>query len=322
MSNTTGNSGLIIRTEVYSEELKRRLMDQLYAQRFVDWIDFPDGTTLTIPSIGGASTQTITEGVPVTYSAIDKGEWQLTITNYEGSATSITNKLRQDSKWGADLEASFVAEQHRALMERLETETYKAFGPNAASGGGQTAAATNAINGASHRWVASGANETISPIDFAKATYALTKAKVPLNGLIAIVDPSVAYALETATNLVSVSNNPMWEGVIASGALSGDGMRFTKNVYGFDVYVSQYLDDCNETIGGLTTAAGKQNVFFAAGGNGDLAPLKGAWRQMPKVDGEYNKDLQQEEYVTTARWGIKTYRPENVVCVLSDTDQV
>jgi hypothetical protein len=297
-------------------------MDNLYAKRHVDWIDFPDGTTLTKPSIGGISTQTVTEDVPVTYAAIDKGEWQLTITNYEGAATYITNKLRQDSKWGADLEASFVDEMHRSLMERVETEVYKAFGPNAASGGGQTASVTNAINGASHRWVASGSNETISPADFAKAAYALTKAKVPLSGLIAVVDPSVAYALETATNLVNVSNNPRWEGVIANGGFSDDGMRFLHNVYGFDVYVSQYLDDCNETIGGLTTAAGKQNVFFAAGGNGDLAPLKGAWRQMPKVDGEYNKDLQREEYVTTARWGIKTYRPENVVCVLSDTDQV
>ena len=322
MGNTTGNSDLIIRTEVYSDELKERLLDELYAQRFVDWVDFPDGTTLTIPSIGGASTQTITEDVPVTYSGIDKGEWQLTITNYEGSATYITNKLRQDSRWGQELEASFIREQHRALMERVETEVHKAFGPNATSGGGQTSGATNAINGASHRFIGTGANETISPADFAKAAYALTMAKVPHAGLVAIVHPSVAFAIETATNIVNVSNNPMWEGVIQTGLVSANGMRFIKNVYGFDVWCSQYVDTANETIGGLTTGAGVQNVFFAAGSAGDISPLKGAWRQMPKVDGEYNKDLQREEYVTTARWAVKTYRPENVVCVLTDTDQV
>ena len=43
---------------------------------------------------------------------------------------------------------------------------------------------------------------------------------------------------------------------------------------------------------------------------------------MPEVDGEYNKDLQREEYLTTARYDVALYRPENLVCVLSDTDQV
>jgi hypothetical protein len=45
-------------------------------------------------------------------------------------------------------------------------------------------------------------------------------------------------------------------------------------------------------------------------------------RQAPKVDSEYNKDLQREEYVTTARYGFKLFRPENMVVVLGNTDQV
>jgi hypothetical protein len=71
----------------------------------------------------------------------------------------------------------------------------------------------------------------------------------------------------------------------------------------------------------VTTAAGKANIFMSAA-SGDLLPFMGAMRQMPKVDGEYNKDRQREEYVTTARYGLKVYRPENLVCVLTDTDQV
>jgi hypothetical protein len=39
---------------------------------------------------------------------------------------------------------------------------------------------------------------------------------------------------------------------------------------------------------------------------------------MPNVDTEFNKDLQQDEFVTTCRYGIKIYRPENLVTVLSD----
>jgi hypothetical protein len=58
------------------------------------------------------------------------------------------------------------------------------------------------------------------------------------------------------------------------------------------------------------------NLFFSA--SQDVLPFMGAWRQMPKVDGEYNKDRQREEFVTTARYGLKIYRPENLVTVLAN----
>jgi hypothetical protein len=135
---------------------------------------------------------------------------------------------------------------------------------------------------------------------------------------VAIVDPSVEYALNTITNLANISNNPHWEGVIAEGIATG--MRFVKNVYGFDVYVSNNLADANETISGVTTAAGKANMFFSA--ESDVLPFIGAWRQLPQVESERNKDHQRDEFVISARYGVKLFRPENLVCVLSDTDQV
>ena len=115
-----------------------------------------------------------------------------------------------------------------------------------------------------------------------------------------------------------MSNNPRWEGIIETGI--GSGMRFIKNIFGFDFYVSNYLPTANESIT-ITTASGKANIFFSAA-SPDLLPFMGAFRQMPKVDGEYNKDKQREEYVTTARYGLKVYRPENLVVVLTDDDQV
>ena len=81
------------------------------------------------------------------------------------------------------------------------------------------------------------------------------------------------------------------------------------------------VPDANETIGGLTTTAGKANIFMSAAST-DLLPFMGAMRQMPKVDAQYNMNKQREEYVTTARYGLKVYRPENLVCVLSDTNAV
>lgn len=317
MSMTTANMTALIRSELWSAELKEALQDDLNATRYVKWLSgFPDGDTFTIPSIGDAAVRNYAEDTPVVYDALDTGEFQFVINTYLSAGNYITEKARQDAYYAAQLEASFVPKQRRAIMEKLETDIM-ALGAGGASGG-QTASNVNAINGADHRWVASGTSEVIAVQDFAKALYALKKANVPDRNLIAIVDPSVEYTLNTLSNLVSVSNNPRWEGIIASGIASG--MRFVKNVYGFDVYTSNYLADANETISAKTTTAGKANLFFSA--DPMVLPFVGAWRQLPKVDGEYNKDFQREEYVTTCRYGLKVYRPENLVVVLSDTDQV
>lgn len=309
---TTSNSSHLIRSSIWSTQLKERLIDMLQATTYVDWLsDFPDGNTINIPSTGAATVRDYVENDPIQYDAMDTGNFQFSITEYLSSATYITKQNQQDGFYMDRLVSAFVPEQARAIMERLETDI---FGLTAS----QTASSTNQINGADHRWVGSGTNEVMTVSDFAKAKWSLKRANVPQTNLIAIVDPSVAYALETLTNLINFSNNPQWEGVVASGLTTG--MRFIKNIFGFDVYESNYLADANETISTVTTTAGKANLFFSAESN--VLPFVGAWRQMPEVDSEYNKDLQRDEYVTTCRYGVKLYRPENLVCVLTDTDQV
>ena len=276
--------------------------------------DFPDGDTLNIPSIGAMESQDYTEDTAVRYTRMDTGNFTFTIDQYKSSATYITNKHKQDMYYMNELVSSFVPKQSRALMEVMEAKILD-VGPS-----GQTATNVNAINGADHRWVGSGTNEVIAVTDFAKAKYALRKANVPMTNLIAIVDPSVEYELSTLANLVNVSNNPKWEGIVRDGMSTG--MRFSMNVYGFDVYVSDFLkvNAASEAIGGVTAAAGVNNLFFSA--SPDVMPVIGNIRQAPKVDSEYNKDFQREEYVTTCRYGFKLFRPENMVCVVTDTDQV
>jgi hypothetical protein len=112
----------------------------------------------------------------------------------------------------------------------------------------------------------------------------------------------------------------MWEGVITTGL--SNGTRFYKNVYGWDLYISQNLKaSAGETIDAVTVnSSGVHNVFFSA--TQDVLPIVGAVRQPPQVDSEYNKDFQRDEYVTTCRYGFKLYRPENFVTILSATDQV
>lgn len=308
----SANTEHLRRSEVWSSQLKDVLEDELMAKGYVNWLsEFPDGDQFTIPSIGQAVVRNYTEGSPIQYDALDTGEFTFTISEYLSSATYITNKAKQDGFYMNQLVAEFVPAQARAINEHLERTVFNLQSQ-------QTPGNLNKINGADHRWVGSGTNETIALSDFAKALYSLKKANVPDINLIAIVDPSVEYAINTLSNIVNVSNNPRWEGVIESSMASG--MRFLKNIYGFDVYVSTYLADANETINGKTTTAGKANLFFSAAPG--VLPFIGAWRQMPTVESEYNKDEQREEYATIARYGVKLYRPENLVVVLTDNDQV
>jgi hypothetical protein len=257
MAHTTSNSDLLIRAELWSAQLKEELLDELQAQTYVRWLsDFPDGDTFTIPSIGQAVADDYVEDTAVKYRALDTGEFQFSITEYKSSGHYITKKVRQDAFYAAQLESGFVPKELRALMVGLETDIM-------ALHTGQTATNLNAINGAPHRWVAAGTSNDITMSDFAKARYSLKKANVPDSNLVAIVDPSVEYTLNTLTNLVNVSNNPAWEGIVATGIATG--MRFIKNVYGFDVYTSNYVDDvASETIDSRAATNAKASINTSA----------------------------------------------------------
>lgn len=317
------NNEHLVRSNIWSTQIKEVLLDTLIGNRFVDFLtDFPDGDTINIPSIGQMETLDYTEGQAIRYTGMDTGNFTFTINKYRSSATFITERMKQDSFYMNRLVSSFVPKMHRAIAKAMEIDML------ATINAGQTSANLNAINGANHRFVGSGVVNSvaaITPKDFAMANFALNKANVPAENRVAIVDPSVGYQLETMTNLVNASFNPRWEGVIETGMVKG--FTFVKNVYGFDVYISQNLPQgLTETIAGspgslsTVTSNGVANYFFSAAA--DVLPIVGAIRQPPKVDSDYNKDLQREEYVTTCRYDFKLYRPENSVTILTDATAV
>lgn len=321
MAMTTANMDLLTRSEVWSSELKEILRDEMMAQRYVRMLEgFPDGNQFTIPSIGQTQVDNYVEDTAVTYRPLDTGEFTFTIDRYLSSATYMTKRAEQDAFYSAELMSRFVPEQERAIMAHFETTTM------AAPEVGVAANSTQLIDGIQHRWAGSTTGSFIAVSDFARARYALKKLNVPDTNLVAIVDPSVEYTINTLTNLVAVSDNPRWEGIVADGIATG--MKFVKNIYGFDVYTSNYL--ATATDNALTNAAstpanqdfstvnGRVNLFFSAAAT--AMPFVGAWRQMPSVDYEYNKDFQRHEYVTTARYGVKLYRPENMVRVITKTN--
>ncbi len=317
MAMTTANTTFLQRTNVYSAELKEILRDEMMAQRYVRMLEgFPDGNNFKIPSIGQAQVDNYSEDSAVTYRPLDTGEFSFSVDKYLSSASYMTKKAEQDTFYANEMMSRFVPEQERAIMEHFETTTMSA--PEA----GVSANSQESIDGIHHR-MAGGNSGVIELADFAYARFALKKANVPDQNMVAIVDPSVEFILNTLSNVVNVSNNPMFEGLVRDGIATG--MRFVANVYGFDVYTSNYLADVSDgalperdgsTTKDYSTTNGKANLFFSA--SPTVNPFVGAWRQMPEVDYDYNKDFQRHEFVTTARYGVKLYRPENMVVIASD----
>ena len=302
----------LVRTELWSSELKDILQEQLMGTKYVRMLNgFPDGNTFNIPSVGELPMREVAENTPVTYDSMDTGEFTFTIDRYVEAATFITDKAKQDSYYSQQLIGMFPTKMRRALDENLEGSVF-------ALANTQTVDNTNTINGADHRFVASGSSNTVLALDdFAKAKYALDKAQAG-GTRVAIIDPSQEYVFNNLVGAQAFQNNPAFGGIVNGGFVNEvTGMRFIRNIFGFDVYVSNFLaTPTDTTIDSVSVpAAPVTNIFMSVGG--DLTPFVGAYRQLPRVEYERNKDLRRDEYVMNARFGLKLYRPECLVGVIT-----
>lgn len=302
----------LVRTELWSSELKDILQEQLMGTKYVRMLNgFPDGNQFTIPSIGELPMREVAENTPVTYDAMDTGEFTFSIDRYVEAATFITDKAKQDSFYAQQLIGMFPSKMRRALDENLEGSVFSLANT-------QTLNDANTINGAAHRFIASGGSNTVLSLDdFSKAKYALDKAQAG-GTRVAVIDASQEYVFNNLVGAQAFTNNPQFGGIVNGGFVNEvTGMRFIRSIFGFDVYVSNFLATPTDTaIGGVNTpTAPVTNVFMSVGG--DLTPFVGAYRQMPRVEYERNKDLRRDEYVMNARFGLKLYRPECLVSVIS-----
>jgi hypothetical protein len=319
---TVATNEHLIRSNLYSNEITRMFQDDLFAMKFVRTItDFPDGTTLNMPRMGQAETADFSEGQAIKYSKFDTGNFTFTIDQYKYSANSMSSKFKRDSFWAAEVEAAFGPEQHRALMKAFEARVFNRA--NAA----QTASNANLINGFPHRMVASGTNATLAFKDFIRAELALRKANVPCRNLVCIMSPETAAQVQANSAITGLlSPIPRWGAVSIDGLVSGFQFKFS--VFGFDCYISNYLPtDVTETIAdggqpgpGSVSGDGQVNIFFSAE-PGNTLPWIAAFRQMPTVYSEFNKDLQQMEFLTICEYGVACFRPENQVIILTDKSQ-
>ena len=310
MALDTSNNSQLIRTNVWANEVKDVLQEELMLDSHVRWItEFPDGDTLNIPTLSEMTVRNYSEGAQVTLDDPTTGNFTLTIDKYYQSGCKIPEKFRHDSFYVSVAESNFVQKLTRALLEQKESDI-----ANLQSG--QTSGNPNTINGVDHRYVGPGTSRVIALADVQKAKLALDKAKVMRGNRRAFVDPEVTYQLQQISNVIQ-------QDVYGSNAHIREGMNGTAYVgrfAGFDLFESLFLDTSltdaitatAPSAGSLTATAGVANMFM-----GEEAFI-GAMRAMPDMDAWYDNNTRSDVYHVTMRYGIKLYRPESLVVVITD----
>lgn len=308
MSQNRGNSTSFIEAEQYSAFILRNLQDGLLPGSFYRNVsDFGSGTTLHIKTVGTVTIQDGAEEVAFDYTPIESGEVTLTITDYVGDAWYVTDELRED---GAQVEALMSArssESTRAIQEIFETRFLKKANTS------QTNGAANQVNGFAHRIASAEVNGVISLNHFISMKLAFDKANVPMAGRMAIVDPVVAATLDKTVSLAR-DVTPFAANILANGF--DREHSFLMNLYGWNIITSNRLDQGSFGDGTTSIAAGVANVFMSVADD-NTKPIMAAWRRMPKVEGERNKDLRRDEFVTSARWGFGTQRVDTLGIVIT-----
>ena len=317
-AQNTGNSTAFIEAQQYSQFIIENLQDGMLPEGLSrDVSDFGQGTTLNIKTVGTRTIQDVQEGVAMTFNPIDSSNVQLTITDYIGDAWSVSDELREDGSQIDQLAAAMAMESTRAIQENMETKFLKACYD------AQVENSLNLVNAVKHRYYGGGTNLQMELMDFAYMKFAFDKANVPSSGRVLFVDPIVELSINSITNLVNVSNNPMFEGVITEGFAREH--KFLKNIFGWDIYTSNRLA---VTGGDLTSVTDRDGaaVTGVAGNVANIAmciaddncrPMMRAWRRQPSVEGWRESELREDRFQTSARFGFGAQRVDTLGVILT-----
>ena len=320
--NSQTNS-VAIREKIYNAALRAELEPYLMAQQFVDVISgFTDGEKFIDIEVGNATVHDYVEGTDIVLEGLDMADREFTINQYRQSGHYITEKFTQDSYVSAKIAAVVPAKEARAIAAHIEQDV---FGLQASL---QTAGDANKIEGCPHRWFsgydassATTVSGSLTLSDFAMASTALHKCGY-FGPMVAIIPAFQEYAITQNPSFKGALNHqPAYEKVFMDGAITGS--RFAFNIFGFDVYVSNFTPVVTETVADLAGASKTGTnagvaMFFA--NIADYRPWRMAWRMMPKFEGTWNMYKRREEFVTVCRYGLGVGEKSNFCAVIVKQD--
>lgn len=305
----TDNTRAFIESEQYSQFILMNLHDGLLPETFWRNVsDFGSGTTLHIKTIGSVTLQEAEEDAPLIYNPIESGEIVFRIKEYKGDAWYVTDDLREDGAQIDQLMAARSAESTRAIQETFETDFLATAGDYYAAN--QNA---NLINGFPHLISSAATGNVMQLRHFLRMRLAFDKANVPAEGRVAIVDPVVETTLAGYVTLTS-NVTPYATAIIENGLARGQ--RFVHQMYGWDIITSNRLPIRTINDGTTTVTNGVVNLFMSVLDD-QTKPIMGAWRRMPKSEGERNKDRARDEFVVRCRYGFGIQRVDSLGAVVT-----
>ena len=304
----TTNSTAFIEQEIYSDFILMNLHDGLLGEQFYRNVgDFGSGDTLNIPTIGSVTIQEGTENEAFTYNPIDTGRVQLVISDYVGDAWYVTDDMREDGTNINALMAARSAESTRAIQENFETRFL------AVANAAQTNANANTINGFPHRIGSAETNDVFALSHLIAMRLSFDKANVPMEGRVFIADGVVEATLNGLVN-IATDVTPFAKDILNTGMSSG--MRFVQSIYGFDVILSNRLPKGNFSDGTNAVTGAVANIAMCVLDD-QCKPIMGAWRRLPRVEGERNKDLRRDEFVVSSRFGLGAQRVDTLGVIIT-----
>lgn len=314
----TSNTRAFVESEQYSSFILLNLHDGLLPETFFRNVsDFGSGDTLNIKTVGSVTLQEAAEDTPLVYNPIETGTITFTISEYVGDAWYVTDDLREDGTDINRLLAERAAESTRAIQEKFESDFLKTAGSYYAAGGAG-ASDPNNINGFPHLIPSTNANGTFELIQLIKARLSFDKANVPGEGRVFIADGVVEATLN---QLVTITHDvtPFGQQILEQGLARGQ--RFLMNLYGFDIMTSNRLHAASYSDGTTTIASGIGNICMCVLDD-QTKPIMGAWRRMPKSEGERNKDRARDEHVVRARYGFGIQRLDTLACLPTHSSNI
>lgn len=290
--------------EQYSSFILLNLHDGLLPESFFRNVqDFGSGDTLHIKTVGSVTLQEAEEDTPLIYNPIETGEITFQITEYKGDAWYVTDDLREDGTDIDRLMAERAAESTRAIQETFESDFLKTAGAYFAANVGP-----HNINGFAHQIVSPAVNNVFELEALIRMRLAFDKANVPSEGRVFICDPVVEATLN---GLVTITHDvsPFGQNILQGGMARGQ--RFIMSLFGWDIITSNRLHVATYNDSTTSLAGGVGNLFMCVLDD-QTKPIMGAWRRMPKSEGERNKDRARDEHVVRCRYGFGIQRRDTL----------
>ena len=306
----TSNTQAFIEAEQYSAFILMNLHDGLLGSEFYRNVgDFANGSTLNIKTVGSVTIQEASENTPLVYNPIESGNITFAMTDYVGDAWYVTDDLREDGNQVDQLMTARSTESTRAIQENFETRFLQV------AEAGQTNSNANLINGFAHRIASAETNDVFALSHLIRMRLAFDKANVPASGRVLIADPVIEATLNGLVN-ITTDVTPFAESILRNGMSSG--MRFAGQLYGFDIILNNRLPTGSFGDGTETVAVGVANICMSTLDD-QTKPVMAAWRRMPKVEGERNKDLGRDEFVVRARFGLGVQRVDTLGVIITSS---